>query len=196
MALKDMMDYITNDVQKEVNDKINNARVQATKTLIAYGESLDAQHEEKLAHVKSQLHKKEDTLKAEQDFIISSQKLKLENEFSNFLLEDIKQSLLEYTKFNPQEYQKTLYSWIEKTLNSLKNNHIDFTFNQNDHDIIQTITSKLSIQGALNFSTQISAGFIAQTKDGVIVDLSFETLFSERKQQLLNISMQILKENL
>lgn len=191
-----MMNYIQTDVQKEVDDRLNTARIQATQILISYGDSLEQQHQEKLYHITNQFKKQEDMLKAEQDYLISSHKLNLENEFSNFLLDDIQKSLLEYTISHPKEYHQTLHSWIKKTHDALNNSTINFTVNATDIEIVKTITTQLSLTGDIDISTHVSAGFIAQTKDGVIVDLCFETLFNERKQQLLNISMQILKESL
>lgn len=196
MALKDMIDYIHSDIQKEIEDKINTTRVKNTQSLISYGESLERQHEDKLFHIKTQLQKQEEKLKAEQDFRINSQNLASENEFSDFLLDDLKTNLLDYVSQNQQQYQQVLQSWLKKTAHALDTNHFNIKCSAKDTDMIQKILSELSITAKLDSSSRISAGFIAQTDSGVIVDLCFETLFNERKQQLLNISMQILKENM
>ncbi len=195
MALKDMVGYIQDEVHKEVDDQVNNAKIQSTQSLIALGEELEHQQEEKIAHVNSQLKKREEMLKAEQDFIFSSKRLNSENEFVDILSEDIKNSLIDYTQKNPKEYQQILSSWFKKVIEALQTKKINIIHSSTDKEVLQKILADSSIEGSINISPRVSAGFIAQTEDGVIVDLSFETLFAERKQQLLNIAMQIVKEN-
>ncbi len=195
MALKDMVGYIQDEVHKEVGDQVNNAKIQSTQSLIALGEELEHQQEEKIAHVNSQLKKREEMLKAEQDFIFSSKRLNSENEFADILTEDIKNSLIEYTQKNSKAYQQILSSWLKKVVEALQTKKFDVTINPKEEGLLSTILSELPIEVSINTSPRVSAGFIAQTEDGVIVDLSFETLFTERKQQLLNIAMQIVKEN-
>ncbi|MGL4676510.1 MAG: hypothetical protein ACRCWI_02440 [Brevinema sp.] len=196
MALKDMVDYIHEEVHKEVEDQINSVKIQLTQSLISLGGELERQQEEKLYHITTQLAKREEMLKAEQDFLFATKYLKSENEFAEQLLQDLKSSLLSYTKQNHLLYHQTQYSWLKKTLNILKTKNLQITICENDQEIFHTILSSFSIQCEMNLSTKINAGFIAQSEEGVVVDLSFDTLFSERKQQLLNIVMQILKESL
>ncbi|MGL5956480.1 MAG: hypothetical protein ACRC0X_07770 [Brevinema sp.] len=196
MALKDMVDYIQEEVHKEVEGQINSAKIQLTQSLMSLGEELERQQEEKLYHITTQLTKREEMLKAEQDFLFAAKSLQSENEFSEQLLQDLKSSLLSYVKQNLPLYHQIQHSWLQKTIDILQTDHLRIIIGKDDQEIFHNILSAFSIQAVVEPISKISAGFIAQSDDGVIVDLSFETLFTERKQQLLTIVMQILKESL
>ncbi len=196
MALQDMMNHIENEVQKQVEDEINKAKIESTQSLIALGEELDNRHEERVAHIKNQLQKKEDMLKAEQDFILANKNRSLENSFSDEMLADIESALIEYTKTNTAKYQEALSSWIRQVCDALHTDNIEFSVAAGDKDFVQKALSSLPVKSSVAVSPRISAGFVAAAKGGVTVDLSFESLFAERTQRILDISMQILKESL
>ncbi|MDK2817988.1 MAG: hypothetical protein KFW21_00890 [Spirochaetota bacterium] len=196
MALKDMVTYIQEQVRVEIEDQFNRVKLEGTRSLIALGEELELDQENKIYESTNHYLKLESMLKAEQDFVITNKKLNLEQEFTDFLLIELKKSLLDYVQMNRQEYQQILQSWLKKVNEALNGIKITITVNENDVDFVKQLLLSLSISGHTKSSQKIKAGLYVEGESGVVVDLTFETLFIERKEQLLNISMQILKESL
>jgi vacuolar-type H+-ATPase subunit E/Vma4 len=196
MALKNMVTYIQEQVHTEIEDQFNKAKIEATQSFIALGEELDEHQENKIYQITDRLLKQENMLKAEQDFIMSNKQLTLEQEFTEEFIQELKAALLNYTHTNKEKYQQILQSWLVKVNEALQGMKIAITVNERDVELIKQLLTSLSISGHVDSSPKIKAGLYVEGESGVIVDLTFNTLFIERKEKLLNISMQILKENL
>lgn len=196
MSLKEMIHQIQDEVSQEVAAQINKVKILHTQELIELGESLDLDQEEKFYHLKNQLKKKEVMLKAEQDFLISHQLLLSEDAFVEELLIDIKQCLLEYPTTHFQKYKLVLQQWIQKISEVFSDEKCEFLVQENDYVMVKELLAQNSLKTTLAVSPKVHGGLWVKNDKDVIIDLTLNTLFEERKQQILNISLQILKESL
>lgn len=193
MALKDMLEHIKAETMKEVDDHKNQVKIETAKVLIAYGEALEQQQEEQLYFLSEQLKKKETMLKSEQDFIFSTQDLKAEDQFIEELLLILDQELLKYIE-DEDRYESMLTSWFEKVCEALCSVKLTISVREQDLKIINKIIKSLSMNASVEVDPNIQVGFFVAGEEDVFVDLTYKTLFKERKQELLNIVMNILKE--
>ena len=194
MALQDMIAYIQEETKKEVDDHKNQVNMEETKKLIARGEELERHHEEEIYQYKSQLKKREETLKAEQDFIFSTQELTAESQFTDELFVLLNQELLHYIEEHKDVYERTLEIWLAKVQEALGVIQMILKAREQDLEIIKKYSKALDMDIALESAPHITAGFLIQAEGGVFVDLTFKTLFQEQKDQLLAVSMQMIKE--
>lgn len=196
MALQDMFIEIQQETLKEIDDYKNRATIEATKSLMEKGESLENFYKEKKEKFIAHLEKHEEMLKAEQDFICRTTTLKENEAFYDKLLENLNHELLQYIEDHQSEYKKILNSWLQKSINSMDSDQLTFKVSSKDMDMIQSLLKELSPKSIVEVDHDIKAGFLVFSDKGVKIDLSFQTLFHERKQNLLSISIRILKERL
>ncbi|MGL4562881.1 MAG: hypothetical protein ACRCVW_03395 [Brevinema sp.] len=194
MALNHMFDHVQNETKKEVEEHINSIKVSMAKKLIAFGEEEEKQLHQKKERLISQLMKKEEVLKSEQEFQYKAKVHAIENMLADQVLDFIKVNLLEFANSN-QRYYQILLSWFRKALNLMQKQQIVIYVADKDQQHIQALLNEMDWQYTFEVSATVKAGFIINGMSGETIDLSFDTLFQERKEYLLQSAMSILKEN-
>ncbi|MGL4560739.1 MAG: hypothetical protein ACRCV0_00415, partial [Brevinema sp.] len=194
MALNHMFDHVQNETKKEVEEHINSIKVSMAKKLIAFGEEEEKQLHQKKERLISQLMKKEEVLKSEQEFQYKAKVHAIENMLADQVLDFLKVNLLEFANSN-QRYYQILLSWFRKALNLMQKQQIVIHVADKDQQHIQALLNEMDWHYTFEVSATVKAGFIINGMSGETIDLSFDTLFQERKEYLLQSAMSILKEN-
>ncbi|SFB77070.1 H+-ATPase subunit E/Vma4 [Brevinema andersonii] len=195
MALKDMISDIEQTVIDEINQSRDHAKIEATKKVLAKGDILEDFYNNKKDILRSQLSKKEISLKSEKDFLYRNKQLKEEDEFINNLLPLIRSSLLTFV-LNKNRYGEILRLCLVKISDSTDLNNSYLYINSRDIELIHDNVSLISGTITIAADDTIEAGFIIKTRDGVNINLSFAYLFEEQKAKLLNSTLRMLKEGL
>jgi len=194
MALQDMFLEIQQETLKEIEDYKNRISIEATKALMENGDSLENFYKEKKEKYIIYLQKKEEMLKAERDFNCRNTVLKENGIIYNQLLDQLYSELLNYIISNKMKYENILRSWINKVLTNMNDNRLIFVINPKDKEFFISLDLKIDI--ILKEDETIIVGFLVSNDKGVKIDLTFQTLFDDRKQSLLSLAIRSLKENL
>ncbi|MGL4388741.1 MAG: hypothetical protein ACRCTJ_05060 [Brevinema sp.] len=192
MALEHMFQHVQNETKKEAEEQINSVKVAMAKKLIAYGEDLEKAFNQKKEQLTSQIIKKEEMLKVEQEFQHKTKLNAIENIITDEILDFIKTSLLEFVH-SDNRYPYILSSWFKKAMSLMQKQNITIRATEHDQDTLKTILDDMGWHYTFEISP-INAGFVIIGESGECIDLSFNVLFQERKEYLLQTVMNILKE--
>ncbi|MGL4393883.1 MAG: hypothetical protein ACRCS8_01475 [Brevinema sp.] len=192
MALEQMFEHVQSETKKEADEQVNSVKVAMAKKLMAYGEELEKVFLDRERQLNSQLSKKEEVLKSEQKFQHKAQMNAIENRISDEVLGFVKESLLEFVRTD-RSYGTILSSWLKKALAVMDTQKITVRAVDRDHETIKKVLNEMNWEYTLE-NSPINAGFIIIGETGEMIDLSFDVLFQERKEYLLQSALRVLKE--
>ncbi|MGL5721724.1 MAG: hypothetical protein ACRCY4_04925 [Brevinema sp.] len=192
MSIQDMINDIEKDAQEDVVAARDRAKAESTKALISKADQWESFYQDKKDKLRIQLERREASLKAEKDFSFRTANIVAEDKFAESLLPFIHDTVLSFVDQNLAEYLTILDGWFNQVLSVLEG-ELTVTINPRDISILKPYQSKIT---SIIEDSSLVAGIIVSSSQGVRVDLSFETLYADHKDQLQNLVMKELKENI
>ncbi|MGL5254468.1 MAG: hypothetical protein ACRC9L_05695 [Brevinema sp.] len=192
MSIQDMIKDIEKDAWDDIATAKDHAKAESTKSLLAKADQWEAFYQNKKDKLRIQLERNEISLKAEKDFNIRMNNIVSEDKFAENLLPFIRYAVLSFIEKDFKSYISILDQWIEKSIEMLDG---DLIIKINPRDI----TALDSYQGKISSVVEdnsLAAGIIISSNLGMHIDLSFEKLYTDKKQHLQNLVMKELKENI
>ncbi|MGL4367840.1 MAG: V-type ATP synthase subunit E family protein [Brevinemataceae bacterium] len=192
MALQDIIQTLESEKLRQLEEKLDQAKTEATKWLIQQGESLDNIYESKFEHSKKQILKQQETLKSEKEFSHHFKELQSEDQFVKETIDILEKELLEFTKRDREEYKNIIYTWLQKIIKEESLSKFVVYAASQDVEFIQMYCQQNNIDAEVKENSSIRAGLLISITKYVNIDWTFDTLFKDRIKNLSRLLKECL----